>query len=100
MFHSFYILCTVELNSTFCLLRYGNKKMYAIIGALITGGLGVSLASVAPQAAHAALTTNWGGEKKAMKKLLAIISAIIAGGLGIAPVNSVPQAAHAAFSTN
>jgi hypothetical protein len=33
------------------------KKILAIIGALIAGGLGIALAST-PEAAHAALTTN------------------------------------------
>jgi hypothetical protein len=33
-------------------------KILAVIGALITGGLGIALVSAAPQAAHAAMTTN------------------------------------------
>jgi hypothetical protein len=33
------------------------KKTIAIIGALIAGGLGIAVAS-APQAAHAAMSTN------------------------------------------
>ena len=34
------------------------RKTLAIIGALIAGGLGVSLASLAPQAAHAGMQMN------------------------------------------
>jgi len=34
------------------------KKMLAIIGALIAGGLGISLVSLAPQAAHAGVQFN------------------------------------------
>jgi hypothetical protein len=34
------------------------RKALAIIGALIAGGLGVSLASFAPQAAHAGVQLN------------------------------------------
>jgi hypothetical protein len=34
------------------------KKILAIIGAMIAGGLGISLISSGTQAAHAAMTTN------------------------------------------
>jgi hypothetical protein len=34
------------------------KKIFAIIGALIAGGLGISLTSLAPQAAHAGVQMN------------------------------------------
>jgi hypothetical protein len=34
------------------------KKILAIIGALMGGGLGIALISSAPQAAHAAMTSN------------------------------------------
>jgi hypothetical protein len=34
------------------------KKLIAIIGAMIAGGLGIALISSGTQAAHAALTTN------------------------------------------
>ena len=34
------------------------KKIFAIIGAMIAGGLGISLASLAPQAAHAGAMLN------------------------------------------
>lgn len=34
------------------------KKLLAIIGALIGGGLGIAVISSTTQAAHAALTTN------------------------------------------
>jgi hypothetical protein len=34
------------------------RKMKAIIGALVTGGIGISLVSLAPQAAHASLSMN------------------------------------------
>jgi len=33
-------------------------KILAVIGALIAGGLGIALVSAAPQAAHAAMSTN------------------------------------------
>ena len=35
------------------------KKIFAILSALITGGLGIALVSSVPQAAHAGLTNNW-----------------------------------------
>jgi hypothetical protein len=34
------------------------KKIFAIISALIAGGLGIALVSSIPQAAHAAFTQN------------------------------------------
>jgi hypothetical protein len=34
------------------------KKLLAIIGAMIAGGLGIVLVGSLPQAAHAAFTTN------------------------------------------
>jgi hypothetical protein len=34
------------------------KKIIAIIGAMIAGGLGIAIVSAAPQAAHAALSAN------------------------------------------
>jgi hypothetical protein len=34
------------------------KKIFAIIGAFITGGLGIAAISAVPQAAHAGLAPN------------------------------------------
>jgi hypothetical protein len=34
------------------------KKIFAIIGALIAGGLGIAVVSAVPQAAHAGITMN------------------------------------------
>ena len=34
------------------------KRIFAIIGALITGGLGISLVAIGPQAAYAVLASN------------------------------------------
>jgi hypothetical protein len=34
------------------------KKIWAIIGAIITGGLGIAIVSMAPQAAHAGIMLN------------------------------------------
>ena len=34
------------------------RKMFAIIGALIGGGLGIALVSMGPQAAHAGVAIN------------------------------------------
>jgi hypothetical protein len=34
------------------------KKIWAIISALIAGGLGISLVGLTPQAAHAGMTLN------------------------------------------
>jgi hypothetical protein len=34
------------------------RKIFAIIGALITGGLGIAAVSTVTQAAHAALSSN------------------------------------------
>jgi hypothetical protein len=35
-----------------------SRKIFAIIGALIAGGLGIAVVSSAPQAAHAMMTMN------------------------------------------
>jgi len=35
-----------------------HKKFFAIIGALIAGGIGIAAVSLAPQAAHAGVNAN------------------------------------------
>ncbi len=64
------------------------KKTFAIIGALIAGGLGIAIAA-APHAVEAGvrLLTDM------TKKIFAIIGALIGGGLGIALISSTTQAA-------
>ena len=74
------------------------RKVLAIIGALITGGLGITLLNTA-QEASAAMTSNQEREMREMRKILAIIAALITGGLGIAVVGTA-QEASALLSTN
>ena len=70
------------------------RKIFAMITALITGGIGIAALSTAQQAS-AALTTN---QVKQMRKILAIIGALITGGIGIVTVGM--QSAQAALSAN
>ena len=69
------------------------KKILAIIGALITGGIGIAAVSTAQQAS-AAIAIN---QVNKMRKILAIIGALITGGLGIAAVSSI-QSVEAAMN--
>ena len=65
------------------------KKLLAIIGALIAGGLGVAVISAGTQASTRWLLVRIEGIE--MRKVLAIIGALIGGGLGIALISSGTQ---------
>ena len=67
------------------------RKIFAIVGAVIAGGLGIAILGTGTQVAHAGVQLNQRkDEKKMARKFFAIIGAIIGGGLGIAVLGTAP----------
>ena len=75
------------------------RKILAIVGALIAGGLGVAITGFT-QAAHAGVAWNSRIDEKSMaRQIFALIGALIGGTLGIAVLGSAAPV-HAGAALN
>ena len=73
------------------------RKIFAILGALLTGGLGIALLG-ASQSASAPFDIEL-GRREELPKIVVIIGAIISGAIGVSLLTSI-QTDHALVTSN